>query len=73
MADNTVRALICLVEGDSGIFRVKPTGSMDMMELRDLIWEKGIGASTGILAKDLILWMVRISMASDDATHSPAG
>jgi hypothetical protein len=41
MADDASRSLLCLIEGDSSLFRVKPTGSMDIMELKDLIFAKG--------------------------------
>jgi hypothetical protein len=51
---------------------------MDIIELKDLIKEKGINATEharGVLAKDLTLWKVRMTMASDSdsTTNSPAG
>ena len=73
MADDTVRTLLCLIEGDSTWFKVKPTGSMDIVDLRKLIWEEGIKRDSGILAKDLTLWKVRMTMTSDSTTDAPAG
>ena len=73
MADDAVRTLLCLIEGDSTWFKVKPTGSMDIVDLRKLIWEEGIKRDSGILAKDLTLWKVRMTMASDSTTDAPAG
>jgi Crinkler effector protein N-terminal domain len=74
MADDVHCALHCLIEGDSSLFRVKPTGSVDIMELKELIKEKGKnGVLNGVDAKDLTLWKVRMTMASDSTTDSPAG
>jgi len=70
MADDAPRALQCLIEGESLLFKVKPTGSMYIADLKDLIKEK---RKNGVLAKDLTLWKVRMTMASDSTTHSPAG
>ena len=59
MADNALRVLICLVEGDSSIFEVKPTGDMDIIDLKDLIWEENKNnALKGVDSSDLILWKV---------------
>ena len=69
MADDAIRVLVCLVEGESSIFKVNPTSNMDVTDLKDLIHQKGVGT----FAKDLILWKVRKSMASYDATESFAG
>ncbi|KAI0249559.1 hypothetical protein BJV78DRAFT_1227020 [Lactifluus subvellereus] len=56
MADDALRPLICLIEGESSLFRVKPTGSMDIIELKDLVKEKGINTTEhAVLAKDLTL------------------
>jgi hypothetical protein len=47
---------------------------MDIMELKDLIFEKGKhSVLKGVDAKDLILWKVRMAMASDSTTNFPAG
>ena len=59
MADNALRVLICLVEGDSSVFKVKPTGDMDIMDLKDLIWEKNKNrVLNGVDSNSLILWKV---------------
>jgi hypothetical protein len=58
MTDNPVRSLVCLIEGESSLFRVEPTGNTDIIALKDLIKEKGI--NNAILAKDLTLWKVDI-------------
>jgi hypothetical protein len=71
MTDDPVRSLVCLIEGESSLFRVEPTGNTDIIALKDLIKEKGI--NNVILAKDLTLWKVRMSMTSGDATDSPVG
>jgi hypothetical protein len=74
MADDAVRALLCIIEGESSLFRVKPTCNMDIIELKKLIREEGINtAEHAVLAKDLTLWKVRMIMASDSATNSLAG
>jgi len=72
MADDAVRTLICIIEGESVVFKVKPTGSVDVMDLKDLIKEKRKDV-IHVDSASLTLWKVRISMASDDATGSPAG
>lgn len=76
MADKAHLALICLIEGESSLFKVRPTGGMDIIDLKDIIKEKGINASKHvILSKDLTLWKVRMTMASDSdgITNSHAG
>jgi Crinkler effector protein N-terminal domain len=74
MADDVLCALQCLIEGDSSLFKVKPTGSVDIMDLKDLIKEKcKNGVLSGVDASDLTLWKVRMTMASDSTTNSPAG
>ncbi len=77
MADDAPRTLVCLIAGESSLFKVRPTGDMDIIELKDLIKEKGINATEharAVLAKDLTLWKVRMTMAcdSDSTTNSPA-
>ena len=62
--------------GESLLFRVKLTESTVIMELKDLIKEKGINATEhAIDTMDLTLWKVgtRMTMASDSTTNSPAG
>jgi hypothetical protein len=62
MADDAPRALLCLIEGESAPFRVEPKGSMDIRGLKELIEERGINVTEHtILAKDLILWKVRMT------------
>jgi len=74
VADGTLRRLACLIEGEPSVFSVKPTGSMDIMDLKELIREKAIEAiEPAILTKNLTLWKVRMTMASDNTTNSPAG
>lgn len=71
MADDSPRALLCLTEGESSLFRVKPAGNTDIIDLKDLIKEQGINSALrAILAKDLILWKVRMTMVSDNTTNS---
>jgi hypothetical protein len=41
MADVVHRALVCLIAGESEVFKVKSTGNIDIMELKDLIRERG--------------------------------
>jgi len=74
MADNTPRPLICLIEGKSSLFRVKLAGSMDIIKLKNLIKEKRTNdVLRNVDAQDLTLWKVRMTMASDSTTNSPAG
>ena len=74
MADDAPRALNCLIEGDSSPFKVKPTGSNDIIDLKKLIWEEcKNGVLSSVDASDLTLWKVRMTMASDSTTNSPAG
>jgi hypothetical protein len=74
MADNALCALICLIEGNSSLFRVEPTGDMNMiMMLKKLIKEEVTNATEHVLAEDLTLWKVRKTMASDSTTNFPAG
>ena len=68
--------LTCLIEGDSSPFIVEPKEDISIMKLKDLIHEKGISATEhAVLAKDLLLWKVRMTIASDSTTttNSPAG
>lgn len=54
------RGLLCLIEGESAPFRVKPTDGMDIIDLKELIKHKGVNpAKYTALAKDLALWKVR--------------
>jgi len=73
MSDNTY-TFCCLVEGDNTLFPVIALPTTSVFVLKDLIKGKGINATEhAVLAKDLILWKVRMTMASDSITNSPAG
>ena len=63
MADDSPRALVCLIEGESKPFKVKLAGNKDIMDLNGLIEEKGIDPTKHVvLAKDLTLWKVRMTL-----------
>ena len=54
---------ICLIEGESSPFIVGPKENISIMELKDLIHQKGINVTErAVLAKDLTLWKVRMIM-----------
>ena len=74
MADDTPRSLVCLIAGESSLFTVEPTGSTRLVDLKNLIKKEVINATeNAVLAKDLKLWKVRMTMASDNTTNSPTG
>ena len=74
MADDHPRTLTCLIEGDSSLFQVNSTGDKNIFNLKKLIWEEGKrGVLSNVDAKDLTLWKVRMIIASDSTTNSPAG
>jgi Crinkler effector protein N-terminal domain len=56
-------ALICLIEGDSSPFIVRPEEDITIMDLKKLIREE---RKNGVLARidaaDLLLWKVRMIM-----------
>ena len=53
--------LTCLIEGESSAFIVEPKEDDHIMRLKDLIQEEGINPTEhAFLAKDLILWKVRM-------------
>ena len=59
MPDDTVRALWCLVQGDSTPFKVTIRTNNDINDLKELVHDKGIDATKNtVLAKDLKLWKV---------------
>jgi len=70
MADDAVRSLVCLVEGDSSLFLVKPTRNVPILELKDLIVKN---CKIDVDVRAIRIWKVSMSMASDSTTHSPAG
>ena len=68
--------LWCLIEGDETklMFPVIALSTISIGELKNCIKEKGINtAEHAVLAKDLTLWKVRMTMAHDGTTNSPAG
>lgn len=63
MADDAPLTLICLVAGESVSFIVQPTGSVYIIELKDLIREKGKNkVFKSVPARDLTLWKVRMTL-----------
>ncbi len=59
MPDDTVRALWCLVQGDSTPFKVTIRTNNDINDLKKRVHEEGKnGVLRGIDAKDLKLWKV---------------
>ena len=71
MSDDSPRALLCLIEGESSLFMVELAGNKDIIALKDLIKEKGINSTKhAVLAKDLTLWKVRMTIVSDSTTNS---
>jgi hypothetical protein len=64
----------CLVEGEAAIFPVTASPTIPIGELKDLIKEKGKNrALNDVAAKDLRLWRVRMTTASDSTTNCPKG
>ncbi|KAI0255005.1 hypothetical protein BJV78DRAFT_810987 [Lactifluus subvellereus] len=62
MADDALRALMCLVEGESSALIVQPTGSMNITQLKKLVHEEGKnGALSNVDARDLTLWKADLS------------
>jgi hypothetical protein len=73
MSDETY-LIWCLVEGDGTLFPVVDSLRKTVIELKELIKEKcKNGVLKNVDAKDLTLWKVRMTMASDSTTDSPAG
>ena len=62
MADDSYR-FWCLVEGDTAIFSVFASPNMLIDDLKDRIKEKAL--LKDVAAKDLTLWMVRMTIASE--------
>ncbi|KAI0250344.1 hypothetical protein BJV78DRAFT_1283292 [Lactifluus subvellereus] len=74
MADDALRALICLIEGESSAFIVYPTGSMNIIQLKELVHEKGKnGVLSNVDAKDLTLWKVDLEPPPEDEWKHIAG
>jgi hypothetical protein len=73
MSDKPYR-ILCLIEGDTTIFAVIALPIISIGELKYTIKEKcKNGVLHSVLAKDLTLWKVRMTLASDSTTNSPAG
>ena len=73
MADDDHRTLICLIQGTSQLFKLKPNGSSDIMDLQEMIKNKNSNYLQSLDTSALTLWKVRMTMASDSTTDSPAG
>ena len=73
MASDSPHVLVCLIEGESVVFEVEAAGSMRIMGLKGLLRREGISAEYPVDAKDLTLWKVGMTMASDSTINSPAG
>jgi hypothetical protein len=70
MADDAVRALTCIIQGGVSLFRVEPTGNMDILKLKMLIKEQlKNGVRGSVDAPDLTLWKVRMTMANNSTTN----
>jgi hypothetical protein len=73
MADDTTCTIICLIEGESSSFEVTPTWDTRIRTLKKLIRKEGINAECDVLAKDLTLRKVRMTIASNSTNNSPVG
>ena len=59
MANDSPRALVCLIEGESTPFRVEIAGNKDIMDLKKLIKEE---EQISAPARNLTLWKVRMTL-----------
>jgi hypothetical protein len=73
MADDAPCALLCLIQGESVLFRVEPKRSVDIIELQKMIKEENSNRLQSVDASALTLWKVRMTIPSDSTTDSPAG
>jgi hypothetical protein len=64
-SDDAIRALLCVVEGENGVFEVQIAADKEITHLKEIIHKKGINVTSPILAKDLTLLKVT-------TTQSPA-
>jgi hypothetical protein len=63
MVDDAPPALLCLIEGESSLFRVTPTTDIDIIALKDLIKEKLKNSMlSDVDAITLTLWKVGMTM-----------
>ena len=73
MSEETYR-IWCLVEGDGTEFHVVSSPSETVCDLKESIKEMcKNGVLKNVDAKELTLWKVRVTMASDSTADSPAG
>jgi hypothetical protein len=70
MSDTTT--FCCLVEGDDTVFAITAPLTTPISVLKNWIKDEGKnGVLSSVDAKDLTLWKVRMTMASDSTTDSP--
>lgn len=62
MADDSPRVLVCVIAGEVSPFTVELAGNKSVMDLKNLIREKAIKSSEDVVAKDLTLWKVRMTL-----------
>jgi hypothetical protein len=68
LLEDNFRVLLCLIEGDSTVFQVKAPINNNVLDLKDLIREKGINVQERyVLAKDLLL----LKVSTTSTTVSP--
>ena len=61
MADNGFHVVCCVVQGDSDVFKVKASVDNDVVDLKKLVYQKGIDTTISPgLAKNLTLWKVSV-------------
>ena len=62
MADDSPHVLVCVIAGEVSPFTVELAGNKSVMDLKNLIREKAIKSSEDVVAKDLTLWKVRMTL-----------
>ena len=61
MADNGFHVVCCVVQGDSDVFKVNASVDNDVVDLKKLVYQKGIDTTINpVLAKNLTLWKVSV-------------
>ena len=61
MADNRLRVICCVVQGDSGVFKVTASVDDDVTDLKKIVYQEGIDTTIHpVLAKNLTLWQVSV-------------
>jgi hypothetical protein len=58
MAGDDTRVLLCLIKGDSEVFRIEVSKNADALDLKKHILECKKGTLRNVDAKDLVLWKV---------------